>query len=56
MNVLVLAYLGDCIYEVTGTSKYITGFPENGCRAKVRAFKNVNGKRIYGDYSSTVSF
>ena len=54
--VVTMPGIGDCIYEVTGTSKYMTGFPENGCRAKVRAFKNVNGKRIYGDYSSTVSF
>ena len=50
--------IGECKYTETDTSRYMTGFTNTTDRyyIKVRAYKYVDGKKIYGDYSSRKYF
>ena len=50
--------IGECTYIETSNSRYMTGFTETRYKyqIRVRAFKNVNDERVYGDYSYQVSF
>ncbi len=50
--------VGTSTYTLTGTSKTLTGFTKKNSdySMKVRAYKTVNGDKVYGDYSSTVYF
>ena len=49
---------GDCTYTETSTSRTMVGFTETKYKytIKVRAYKYVNGTKIYGEYSNTVKF
>ena len=48
----------DTIIDATGTSKTIKGFThtDTNYSAKVRAYKVVDGEKVYGSYSNKVSF
>ena len=50
--------IGDCKYRETSTTRYMTGFTQTKYKytIKVRAYKYVNGKIEYGDYSNIVNF
>ena len=49
---------GDTTYKMTTTYVNVTGirYTSSNFTAKVRAYKTVNGKKIYGSYSNKVSF
>ena len=51
-------YSNTITYSTTGTSKTLTGVTDtdDDYAVRVRAYKNVNGERVYGDYSSKVYF
>lgn len=47
---------GEVIYKSSNNSETLTGFSENCTyKARVRAYKYVNGKKVYGDYSDYVT-
>ena len=49
---------GETTHNITGTSTTMTGFTEKNYNytVKVRAYKNDNGKKVYGEYSNLVYF
>lgn len=50
--------IGECRYDEKATYRYMTGFTSTDYKytIKVRAYKIVNGAKVYGDYSTTKKF
>lgn len=51
--------IGDITLTEASTSRYISGFskyPDAKYTAKVRAYKTINGKRVYGEYSNDFDY
>ena len=50
--------IGECTYNETATSRYMTGFTETKYKytIKVRAYEYMNGKKVYGEYTREISF
>ena len=56
--VIFIPGVGNVTYDETQRVRYMTGFSETKYKytIKVRAYKYVNGKKVYGAYSDTKSF
>lgn len=56
--VVYIPGIGDCTYNETATSRYMTGFTETKYKytVKVRAYEYMDGKKVYGDYTREISF
>lgn len=50
--------VGDCIYDAKNPNMYLNGFAETRFKytVKVRAFEYIDGKKVYGEYSSMRTF
>ena len=54
---LTIPGIGDCYYIVYGTSRYMTGLTSSyQYKVKVRAFEEINGRRVYAAYSTPTYF
>ena len=56
--VVYIPGIGNCTYNETSTSRYMTGFTETKYKytVKVRAYEYMDGKKVYGDYTRAISF